>query len=95
MEFKDRRFDITFKETRFYQDVKAEVDKDLKTEWRTRERRSLVFLLLDLKLGKLPARTKKTIAALDLTKLETLAIALLDFGTIVDLETWLAQQSES
>ena len=51
----------------------------------------MVALLLDRKLGKLPAKTKKTIAALDLAKLESLAIALLDFGTIADLETWLKQ----
>ena len=62
--------DITLQETRFYKDVKAE------------ERRSIVFLQLDRKLGKLPAKTKKTIAALDLAKLEFFAIALLDFGPL-------------
>ena len=77
------RTDITFKDTRFYQDVKA--------EWREEECRSIVFLQLDRKLGKLPAKTKKSIAALDLAKLESLAIALLDFNTMSDLEAWLKQ----
>jgi Domain of unknown function (DUF4351) len=38
--------------------------------------------MLDRKFGKLPSRTQKSIAALELTKLEELAIALLDFQTI-------------
>ena len=71
--------DITFQETRFYKDVKAE------------ERRSIVLTQLDRKLGKLPEKTKKSIAALDIVKLESLTIALLDFGTIADLEAWLKQ----
>jgi predicted transposase/invertase (TIGR01784 family) len=71
--------DITFQETRFYKDVKAE------------ERRSIVSILLDRKLGKLPEKTKKSIEALDLVKLQSLAIALLDFRTIADLEAWLKQ----
>ena len=90
---------ITLQETRFYKEVKAEGKKEGKKEGRKEgkeegkeeERRSLVSLQLDRKLGKLPAKTKKTIAALDLAKLESLAIALLDFETIADLETWLKQ----
>ena len=34
---------------------------------------------------------EESIAALDLAKLESLAIALLDFKTIADLEAWLKQ----
>jgi hypothetical protein len=45
--------------------------------------------MLDCKFGKLPSRTQKSIAALELTKLEALAIALLDFKTIDDLKSWL------
>jgi hypothetical protein len=44
--------------------------------------RSIVITQLDRKLGKLPAETKKSIAALDIVKLESLTIALLDFGTL-------------
>ena len=80
--------DITLQETRFYKDVKAEGEEIGKTEGQ----RSLVLLLLDRKLGKLSARTTKKIVALDLVKLEALAIALLDFSTIADLEAWLKQK---
>ena len=69
--------DVTFQETRFYKDVKSEGE------------RSIVSILLDRKLGKLPAKTKKSVEALDLLKLESLAIALLDFRTIDDLKAWL------
>ena len=90
--------DITLQETRFYKDVKAEgevVGKELGRkegikEGRTEGQRSLVLLLLDRKLS---ARTTKTIAALDLVKLEALAIALLDFTTIADLTSWLETHS--
>ncbi len=51
----------------------------------------------DRKFGKLPSRTQKSIEALDLAKLEALAIALLEFKTIPvpggcandDLKAWL------
>ena len=76
--------DVTLQQTRFYKEVKAEGEEV--------GQRSLVAILLDRKLGKLPIKTKKTIAALDLTKIESLAIALLDFGTIADLDAWLKQK---
>ena len=53
--------------------------------------RSIVSIILDRKLGKLFIRMEESIAALDLAKLESLAIALLDFKTIADLEAWLKQ----
>ena len=88
--------DITLQETRFYKEVKAEgevIGKELGIkEGKTEGQRSLLLTQLDRKLGKLPVRTTKKIAALDLVKLEALAIALLDFTTIADLETWLKQK---
>ncbi len=42
---------IRLQDTRVYKDAKA--------EGKTEERRSIVFLLLDRKAGKLSARTKK------------------------------------
>ena len=42
-------------------------------------------------MGKLAAQTKKKIAALDLPKLEALTIAILDFETVAEGETWLNQ----
>ena len=79
--------DVTFQETQFYKDVKSEG----KIEGKIEERRSIVSTLLDRKLGEIPAKIKKSIAALDTVKLESLTIALLDFKTIADLETWLKQ----
>lgn len=88
--------DITLQETRFHKEVKAEgeeIGKEIGKEiGETEGQRSLLLLLLDRKLGKLPVRTKKTIAALDPIKLETLAIELLDFETIGDLNDWLKQK---
>jgi len=88
--------DITLQETRFYKEVKAEgeeIGKEIGKEiGETEGQRSLLLLLLARKLGKLPVRTKKTIAALDPIKLETLAIELLDFETIGDLNDWLKQK---
>ena len=77
--------DITLQQTRFYKDARAEGE----ILGEVKGQRSILLTQLDRKLGKLPAKTKKSIAALDLAKLESLAIALLDFGTIEDLETWL------
>ena len=85
--------DITLQETRFYKEVKEEGKeegkKEGKKEGKDEERRSMVALLLDRKLGKLPAKIKKTVAALDPEKLESLMFAVLDFNTMADLETWL------
>ena len=91
--------DVTFQETRFYKDVKSEGKAEGKIEGKAEgkiegkieERRSIVSTLLDRKLGKIPAKIKKSIAALDTVKLESLTIALLDFKTIADLEAWLKQ----
>ena len=76
--------DITLQQTRFYKDVEA--------EGKAKGQRSILLTQLDRKLGKLPAKTKKSIAALDLAKLESLAIALLDFETIDELDAWLKQK---
>jgi predicted transposase/invertase (TIGR01784 family) len=75
--------------SRFYQEVKAEGE----VIGQERGQRSLLQAQLDRKFGKLSSRTKKTIAALDQTKLESLAIALLDFTTIGELEAWLRDSS--
>jgi predicted transposase YdaD len=75
----------SLQKTRFYREVKAEGE----VIGEERGQRSLLQAQLDRKFGKLPSRVKKIIAALDLDKLEALAIALLDFATISDLESWL------
>ena len=91
--------EVMLQDTRFYQEVKAEGEvigekrglKEGKLEGKLEERRSIVLLLLKRKTGKLSARTKKKIAALDLPKLEALTIAILDLETVAEVETWLNQ----
>ncbi|KAM3109189.1 DUF4351 domain-containing protein, partial [Phormidesmis sp. 146-33] len=55
-------------------------------------RRSLVFLLLQQKVGQLPQLLSDRISTMSANQLEALAIALLNFSTIDDLTTWLDNQ---
>ncbi len=82
--------DITLQETRVYRDAKAEG----RQEGRQEERVSLVLLLLKNQLGKISPKLKRRVQTLSLEQSEALAIALLQFKTIADLETWLAGRSE-
>lgn len=75
--------------TRVYQEAKAEGEIIGEARGAVKGQRSLVLLMLDRRFGKLPSRTQKTIEALELVKLEALAIALLDFTTIDRLDAWL------
>jgi hypothetical protein len=54
-----------------------------------RERRSLVTLLLEQKIGQVPDPTSDRLSALPLDRLSALAIALLNFNSIADLNQWL------
>jgi Domain of unknown function (DUF4351) len=54
-----------------------------------RERRSLVSLQLEQKVGRLPDVLSDRLASLSPDKLSTLAIALLHFSSIDDLSNWL------
>jgi predicted transposase YdaD len=78
--------DITIQETRVYRDAKE--------EGRQEERFSLVLLLLKNQLGKISPKLTRRIQVLSLEQSEALAIALLNFKTIADLETWLAGRSD-
>jgi hypothetical protein len=53
------------------------------------ERRSLVLVLLEQKIGQLSDTTRDRIASLSLDQLSTLAIALLNFDSVDDLNHWL------
>jgi len=59
---------------------------------RQEERRSLVLLLLEQRVGQLPDDWRDRLSQLSLTQLEALAIALLHFSTLADLEAWLASR---
>lgn len=63
-------------------------------EGRQAGQQSLIILLLEQKLGELPSSLRDRICQLNLTQLETLAIALLKFSTLIDLEAWLEKQQQ-
>jgi Domain of unknown function (DUF4351) len=57
--------------------------------------RSVLHLMLPQKLGPLPDRCRSAITLLQVPQLEALALALLNFETIADLEAWLTQRLRS
>jgi predicted transposase YdaD len=52
--------------------------------------RSLVLRLLNRRVGALPETVQAQVEALPLERMETLALDLLDFTGLADLENWLA-----
>ena len=62
-------------------------------EGREEGHRSLVILLLEQRVGQLPDGVRDRLAQLSLTQLEALAIALLNFSTLTELEAWLESHS--
>lgn len=78
---------VRLQETRFYQDVKQEGLREA-----IERQRSLILLLLEHKIGAVEEGSRDCISQLDLTQLEALALALLDFLETADLEAWLTQQ---
>ena len=77
--------DVDLKQTRFYQEVFAEVS-------RQEESTSLILRLLRRRFGALDAAQVARIQRLPLEQAEALAEALLDFQTPADLAVWLAEQ---
>jgi predicted transposase YdaD len=73
--------DIDVKQTRFYQDVYAEAEADL------------VIRQLSRRCGELDANLVEQIRGLDVSQLEELAEALLEFSSQDDLEAWLQQSN--
>ncbi|PSB32320.1 DUF4351 domain-containing protein [Stenomitos frigidus] len=55
--------------------------------------RSLILLLLTQKFGSLPDRLAEQISTLRREQLEALAVALLNFSRLTDLERWLEQDA--
>ena len=60
-------------------------------EGRQEGQQSLVLLLLEQRVGRLSDEVRDRVSGLSLEQLEGLAIALLRFQAITDLETWLAE----
>lgn len=89
--------DITFKETRLYQDIEQEARTEGRTEGRAEgraegrqeEAAALVMRLLTKRLGNLSEPLRETLSDLPLSVLEDLSEALLDFTGLEDLQDWL------
>jgi predicted transposase YdaD len=84
-----------WRHTRAFQDILAEgrqegVEQGLE-EGRRREACALALRQLEHRCGSLAAATSARIQALSLPQLEDLALALLDFQGIEDLQSWLQQ----
>jgi len=73
---------ITLKETRVYREIKE--------EGREVEARSLIFRLLNRRVGELPQQVRQQVESLSLEQLENLGEALLDFTSMADLDAWLS-----
>lgn len=81
------------------QTFQAELDKigaeqkeaimQVTTSWEAKGQQSIVSLQLEQKIGKLPEDLNSRISSLPSSKLSSLAIALLNFNSIDDLNNWL------
>jgi predicted transposase YdaD len=82
-----------WRHTRAFQDILAEgrqegVEQGVE-EGRRREASALALRLLERRCGSLSAATTARIEALSRAKLEELALALLDFRSVEELQAWL------
>ncbi|MBD2296205.1 DUF4351 domain-containing protein [Anabaena sphaerica FACHB-251] len=78
---------ITLKETRLYRDIKEEG----REEGAEQATVNLVMRQLTKRFGELSAERRAEISTLPLHILEDLSEALLDFTSLADLESWLAE----
>jgi predicted transposase YdaD len=85
----DAMLEITLQQTRVYQDAKAE--GELIGEARGEAR--MLLRQLNRRFSSLPSAVSDRIQQLTVPQLEDLAEALLDFGSLADVEGWLSQNS--
>ena len=78
-----------WRHTRAFQDILAEGREEGREEGRRREASTLALRQLERRCGSLEAPTTARIEALNLSQLEELALALLDFRSAQDLQAWL------
>ncbi|MDS3862159.1 DUF4351 domain-containing protein, partial [Thermosynechococcaceae cyanobacterium BACA0444] len=85
------------KNSRFYQEVKAEGLQEGRQEGRQQGRQEgrqqgeqlLVLRLLSQRFGALPPGLEAEIKSLSLDRLEELALGIFEFNTVKDVEAWL------
>jgi predicted transposase YdaD len=80
------------RESVIYQEILHEGEEKGRAEGRQLERRSLISLQLEQRVGSLSDGQRDRISTLNLDQLTALAIALLNFSTPDDLDAWLNQQ---
>jgi predicted transposase YdaD len=79
------------RESVFYQEIEAQGERRGLERGRQEEAAALILRQLTRRPGNLPNTLRAQVEQLPLPELETLGEALLDFQTLADLETWLAQ----
>ena len=85
----ERMLDITFEETRVFQEVR----EDAMQEGRKEEAANLIIRQLGKRFGELSEDIQASVSKLSLTVLEELGEALLDFSGISEVQNWLAEHS--
>jgi predicted transposase YdaD len=80
-------------QTRYIQDLKAEVRREAEREAGLAARLSLVLRQLTKQVGALEPEVSERISSLTDARLDALAEALLDFDCAVDLYNWLDSRS--
>ncbi len=81
------------RESVIYQEILHEGEEKGREEGRQIERRSLISLQLEQRVGSLSDAQRDRISTLNLDQLTALAIALLNFSSQDDLDAWLNQHS--
>lgn len=97
----ERMLNITFEETRVYQEVKEDALREGRQEGlreglqegQQLEAARLIARQLGKRFGELPEDIRMSITALPLTVLEELSEALLDFSEIAEVQRWLANRA--
>ncbi|KAM3100100.1 Rpn family recombination-promoting nuclease/putative transposase [Phormidesmis sp. 146-12] len=84
---------LNLQQTRVYQEAKAEGRQEGREEGRQEGRQeeasALILRQLERQVGAMNLELQAQVRSLPLPQLEALSEALLDFGTIADLTTWL------
>lgn len=81
----EKMLDITFEETRVFQEVQEDARREGAINLITRQ--------LGKRFGELPEDIHISISELPLTALEELSEALLDFSELSDIQSWLTNHS--
>lgn len=84
------RWDMAvLRESPWYQEILREGEQKGRQEGRQEEGRSLILKQLTQKVGDLPSELLAQVQALPIDQIEALAIALLNFSNLTQLEAWL------